>query len=219
VRRLAAQITQTDLLQQFGEVVAVMDFFKGRQSGFFVDVGAHHPRCLSNTFALHRKGWCGVNIDLHRHNIALFNIVRPSDVNVCAAISSEERDLSLFEFAPISVYNTLSREDADTVKREKGLAYSIRTVRTRTLDSVLAEHGFSDRQIDFLSVDVEGHDLEVLRSLDFDLHKPTLVCVELHEPDIRKIIDNPLYKFVTDRGYRLFAWPKPSLLFAREVTA
>lgn len=203
---------------QFGEDVVVTAFFKDRQNGFFVDVGAHHPRALSNTYALYRKGWRGVNIDLHRHNMALFNIDRPSDVNVCAAISREERNLSLFEFASVSVFNTLSKEDADAVKREKGLAYSVRTVRTRTLDSVLAELGFSERVIDFLSVDAEGHDLEVLRSLDFDLHKPTLVCVELHEPDIQKVMDTPLYRFITGKGYRLIAWPEPSLIFARSGT-
>ena len=201
---------------QFGEDVAVMAFFKDRQNGFFVDVGAHHPRFWSNTYALHRKGWRGVNIDLHQKNVSLFNIDRPSDVNVCAAISREERDLSLFEFGSVSVFNTLSKEDADTVKRQKGLEYAVRTVRTRTLDSILAEHGFSDRVIDFLSVDVEGHDLEVLRSLDFDLHRPELICVELHEPDIRKVIDNALYRFLTEKGYQLVAWPKPSLIFARE---
>ena len=204
---------------QFGEDVVVTAFFKDRKNGFFVDVGAHHPRALSNTYALYRKGWRGVNIDLHRYNIALFNIDRPADVNVCAAISSEERDVALFEFAPISVFNTLSREDADAVKRKKGLAYSVRTVPTRTLDSVLAEQGYSGQLIDFLSVDVEGHDLEVLRSLDFDLHKPTLVCVELHEPDIQKVTDNPLYRFLTGKGYRLIAWPKPSLIFARDAAA
>ena len=103
------------------------------------------------------------------------------------------------------------------------MGYTSRTVKTHTLTSILRQHNIVNRRIDFLSVDVEGHDLAVLRSLDFDAYQPTMICVELHEADMTKIIRNPLYAFLIGKGYNLKAWPAPSLIFvygnAQEVGA
>jgi FkbM family methyltransferase len=202
---------------QFGEDVVIQSFTQELRGGFYVDVGAHHPKFWSNTYALHRRGWAGVNIDLHEHNIQLFNVARPGATNICAAVSDVDAELPLYEFGPISLFNTLSKEDAEKVTRERGFHYAVRMVKTQTLTALLAAHGHGNRKIDVLSVDVEGHDLPVLRSLDFSRNQPSLICVELHEPDIRKAIESPIATFLAERGYVLASWTRPSLIFTHGV--
>lgn len=200
---------------QFGEDVSIQKFTAKTNEGFYVDVGAHHPKLWSNTYILHQRGWSGINIDLHRHNIQLFNLLRPRDTNVCAAVSDVQAEVPLFEFGPVSLFNTLSKDEAEKVSRERGIPYTTRMVTTRTLTAILVEHGCANQKIDLLSIDVEGHDLAVLRSLDFSIYQPSTICVELHEKDINKVIENPLFTFLTTRGYCLASWPSPSLIFTR----
>jgi len=200
---------------QFGEDISIQAFASNRPMGFYVDVGAHHPKFWSNTYVLHQKGWSGLNIDLHQNNIQLFNLFRRRATNVCAAVSDVQGEMPLYEFGPVSLFNTLSRDEAENVSGERGIPYTIRMVKTQTLTAILAEHGYANRNIDFLSIDVEGHDLAVLRSLDFSVYRPSMICVELHERDIKRVIENPLFTFLTARGYTLASWPSPSLIFAR----
>jgi FkbM family methyltransferase len=200
---------------QFGEDVSIQALTSKTAKGFYVDVGAHHPKLWSNTYALHQKGWSGVNIDLHQHNIELFNLFRRRATNVCAAVSDGQAELPLYEFGSVSLFNTLSKQDAEQVWRGRGIPYTTRMVKTQTLTTILAEHGHANQKIDLLSIDVEGHDLAVLRSLDFSVYQPTIICVELHERDIKKVIESPLFTFLTAQRYVLASWPSPSLIFTR----
>ncbi len=70
--------------------------------------------------------------------------------------------------------------------------------------------------ISFLNVDVEGHDLEVLKSNNWELFRPELVCVELHSNSIFDVIESKIFNFMTDVSYELIAWTKPSLIFKRK---
>ncbi|MFT5138435.1 MAG: hypothetical protein ACI9H8_001006 [Lysobacterales bacterium] len=73
---------------------------------------------------------------------------------------------------------------------------------------------YANKQIDFLSVDAEGHDLEVLKSLDFDRYKPRLVAVESHEPLFSGVCESPIYQFLLAQGYCLVAWCGLTLIMA-----
>jgi hypothetical protein len=77
-----------------------------------------------------------------------------------------------------------------------------RVVAARTLDSVLREHLPAGTQIDLLSVDVEGHDLNVLRSLDLDTYRPKLIVVEMHHVDLHRSAENPITRYLQERGFR-----------------
>jgi len=201
---------------QFGEDIFIQAFFSSKTTkGFYVDVGAHHPKFWSNTYTLHLKGWSGLNIDLHQHNIEMFNLFRRRATNLCAAVSDVEAELPLYEFGPVSLFNTLSKHDAEKVSRERSIPYITKMVKTQTLTTILAGNGYANQEIDLLSIDVEGHDLAVLRSLDFSIYQPSMICVELHERDIKKVIESQLFTFLTDRGYVLASWPSPSLIFTR----
>lgn len=75
---------------------------------------------------------------------------------------------------------------------------------TRTLTSILDEHLASGRQIDLLSVDVEGHDMNVLQGLDFERYRPRVILVELH--DFSQIHEKQIHRFLTEKQYSLFSF-------------
>ena len=75
---------------QWGEDFFINSFFKNNNNGIYLDIGCFHPYMYSNTCLLHKKGWSGVNIDINPTSIDLFNIIRPNDINICAAISEKK---------------------------------------------------------------------------------------------------------------------------------
>src|SRR5690348_16491596 len=83
---------------QDGEDVVLRRLLEGRKNGFYVDVGAHHPRRFSNTFYFYRRGWRGINIDANPDAIKLFRRERASDINLCVGIGELTGNLSFHFF-------------------------------------------------------------------------------------------------------------------------
>ncbi|MCW5198180.1 hypothetical protein VU06_00335 [Desulfobulbus sp. F3] len=89
-----------------------------RKKGFYIDIGAHHPKRFSNTFYFYRQGWHGINIDAMPRSMELFNKIRPRDINIEAAISDEKVELTYYMFDEPAL-NTLSKESAEITKKNK----------------------------------------------------------------------------------------------------
>ena len=170
-----------------------------------MDVGAYHPFRFSNTALLHlHKGWRGVNIDASPEAVALFDLHRPDDINILAAVSDEETEL---EYAKFDKGNINSLDPA-TIKRWGGpdSPFRIRervTVRTRRLDSILGALDSLPGRIDLLSVDCEGLDYRVLMSNDWQRFRPFAVLVECHGLKLEKVSEHPVHQFLTRHGYTL----------------
>ena len=183
---------------QFGED-QVLDELVGTQThGFYVDVGAHHPHRLSNTHLLYLRGWWGINVDPNRAAIDAFEIERPSDVNLCCAVGTTGGTARLYAYDEPAL-NTLSDARAAVV----GPAAHEILVPVRTLNDILAEHLPPRQSIDLLSIDVEGLDLAILQSLDFEHYRPRLICVEMHDLDFERLADEPVYRLLRSHGYRM----------------
>ena len=73
---------------------AVEQYFKNKKEGFFIDVGCYHQTHRNNTFLLYKKGWQGINVDIHSFSIDLFNHLRPRDLNYNFAISDKNEILN-----------------------------------------------------------------------------------------------------------------------------
>jgi len=197
---------------QFGEDISVTRFFgKKVKEGFFVDVGCFHPKKYSNTWQLYKRGWRGINIDIDSIKIAGFNLLRRQDVNVCKAVSNKEGIMDYYSSGFYSLENSLSEDFVDG-----NPAYQKKTVKCATLTSIIDSSRFKDRKIDFLTVDVEGFDLQVLESLDFDRYSPRLIAVESHEKTLRAVKETGLYQFLDRRGYDLIGWCGLTLLMSRQ---
>ena len=81
---------------QLKEDEYIISYFKKGYKGNFVDLGCFHPTRHNNTFQLYKKGWRGINIDLNKTTIGLFDEIRPHDINICAAISNKKAKTSLY---------------------------------------------------------------------------------------------------------------------------
>ena len=142
--------------------------FLGRGPGFFVDVGANHPQIGSQTWQLERRGWRGILIEPVPELADQLRKARTSCVFAVACSSPENAGQSL----PFHVAGPLSALDRDRMAAQP---QSVINVPVRTLDTILAEAG-APAPLDFLSVDVEGHEIEVLRGFDFAPGRPASSC-------------------------------------------
>jgi FkbM family methyltransferase len=185
---------------QTGEDAVIRSLLDETRQGIYVDVGCHDPVRSSNTLSLYLHGWHGVNIDANPRLIERFKATRLRDIAVCAAISDQEHDLVFHEFDDERV-STVS-EEVLPEWQTKWKKRSERVVRTRTLDSVLQEHLEPGTEIDLLSVDVEGHDLNVLRSIDLEVFRPKLIVVEMHHLDLMRVCESPINRHLAQEGFR-----------------
>ncbi len=196
---------------QFGEDIILKGFIsRNINDGFYVDVGCYHPKKYSNTYKLYKRGWRGINIDLDRLKIKAFEWVRPQDHNVTAAISDQKSTVKVYSFGHYSLVSTI---DEETALKDIDKVKSVREVETNTLNEIIDDSPFAGRQIDFLTIDVEGHDLNVVKSLDFDKYKPKLVIVESHLMNMDQIKESQMYQLLKERGYYLINWVGFSLFF------
>ena len=190
---------------QEGEDLVLRRYFEGRRDGFFVDVGAHHPRRFSNTYLSYRLGWRGINVEPNPELAALFARERPRDVTLALGVSDSPGMLTYYRFdepALNSFDGALSRErDGAGGYRIVGTS-QIQVVR---LAAILADHLPPGTTIDFLSVDVEGHDLAVLRSNDWTRYRPTVVLAEALGTSLSDVAGSELHGYLVAQGYELFA--------------
>ena len=176
---------------------AVLDFFKNKKNGFYVDVGCYHPIHRNNTYLLFKKDWNGINIDTSKFSIDLFDYMRPKDLNYNCAISNKNEMIKLFYQKELSQLSTTEKSQAKTVFQGN---IKEKEIQAFTLDEILKRDKYKDIKSDFLDIDVEGADLKVLEGLSFEKFKPELVCIEIHEKEVKK---SQIYKFLADKNYEL----------------
>jgi FkbM family methyltransferase len=191
---------------QYGEDLVFCLLMQPTSEGTYVDVGSHHPVEGSNTHNLYFRGWRGLTIDPNPAFEPDYKRYRPQETHLVEGISSKAGTLTYFEFRN-SLFNTLSEDRAREVQRWGHTVISRRTVKCRSLQNIVAQH-LSGRQIDFLSVDCEGLDQDVLESLDFTIHRPTVILIE--DYDRLKMFregkgSSALHDFMMAKSYRPIA--------------
>lgn len=180
---------------QQGEDLVIDELLGKKKRGFYVDVGAHDPIRFSNTKRFYDKGWKGINIDPNPALIEKFKKERNKDINLALGVSKRNGLLEFSEFFP-STLSTFSEAEAEQYVKKGFKIISKKKVRVATLSSVLNKYR-RDRTVDFLSIDTEGNDLEVLQSNDWKKFKPSVICVESRE-NFSKI-----ETFLRKQGYKL----------------
>jgi len=200
---------------QFGEDIILAKLLK-KKTGFYVDVGAYHPKHYSNTYLLYKKGWRGINIDPNPDMISLFRRARGRDVNVQVGVSKIPSSLTYYRFSH-SNWNTFSKEQSDMWQRKPSVRFlGEQQIQCIPLREVLQEHLPQGAEIDLLNVDAEKMDLDVLESNDWEKYHPEVVVVESPEfnPDIPS--KNEIYSFLRKKSYRLYAFMGVSLIFLKK---
>jgi FkbM family methyltransferase len=200
---------------QEGEDLLLNRFLENKENGFYVDIGAHHPKRFSNTYNFYKKGWRGINIDAMPGSMDAFNIERPKDINLELGVSKEKGELVYYMFNEPAL-NTFSIIEA---KKKDGLRdYKIiekKNVLTYPLKEILNKHLTVNNKIDFMTIDVEGFDLEVVESNDWEKYRPYLVLVEdLEKYRLSELsLKSDLYKVLIAKEYQLVAKTFNTLFF------
>jgi FkbM family methyltransferase len=189
---------------QFGEDRVLSYFFQSQDRGFYVDVGCNHPVAYSNTWLLYLKGWNGIAIDANPALIAQYQAVRRRDIAIVKAISNKEECVDFFIPKDSPLTSGIGRKSSGHWKRAENNS-SILRCNAQRLDSVLEECN-APKNIDLLSIDVEGHELKVLDSLDFDVYKPKIIVVEMHGFELDNPSTSDVYMKLIQHNYKLIGY-------------
>jgi FkbM family methyltransferase len=198
---------------QDGEDMVLRRLFEHERSGFYVDVGAHHPFRFSNTCYFHRMGWRGINVDANPDAIAAFRHARPADINLCVGISGAAGELTYHLFNEPAL-NTFDPNLAS----ERALLPGYRLLQkervpVERLDELLRVHLPANQAIDLMSIDVEGLDLSVLQSNDWQRFRARYLLVEARDFDMGRPDESAEHRFASSVGYRLIAKTVNTLIY------
>ena len=198
---------------QEGEDMILRRMFEQKSKGFYVDVGAHHPKRFSNTYFFYKRGWTGINIDAMPGSMKLFKQLRNRDINLEIPIASKDQVLTFYSFNEPAL-NGFSRELSK--ERDAHNGYFIKDeilLQTKKLSSVLDSFLPNGTKIDFLSIDVEGLDLDILHSNNWEKYKPKVILIEILGCDLAEIEHNNIAIFLKNKGYMLFAKAVHTIIF------
>lgn len=190
---------------QEGEDIILRRLFEGLENGFYIDVGAHHPFRYSNTCLFYKLGWHGINIDPLPSSLDLFNRFRPRDINIMHGVSTKEELMTYYIFND-AAFNTLSDSRAQELIRQENDINLITTTRVRTLrlDRILNDNIDTGRTINFMNIDAEGLDLDVLQSNDWETFRPTFLLVEIHSSSFKDVSRSKINLYLEAVGYEPF---------------
>lgn len=185
---------------QDGEDLILNRLLHGQALGFYVDVGAHHPVRFSNTYLFYQRGWRGINIDAMHGSMRKFESVRPRDINIECGVAGSAGKLTYHRFNEPAL-NTFDAAEAQHKNKPPYQLLDTVEVAVERLDALLVRHLPAGQQIDFLSVDVEGKDEEVLRSNDWSRYRPRFILAETLRTDMLSLGECPVVQFLRSVGY------------------
>lgn len=183
---------------QHGEDVRLLNLLNDAHArGSYLDIGCNHPFRLSNTYLLYLSGWRGLCVDPLPRFGGMFKLFRPDDIFHCAAVGEDEGEFTLFEFES-DVLTTLNPELAN--------AYIARGYRLRnkshikicTIDSLLEAHHFQP-PLSLISLDIEGHEISALRSINLSYWRPLFICMEVFTADGHR--NEEAIRYLAGNGY------------------
>lgn len=203
---------------QEGEDLILARFMEPRTTGFYVDVGAHDPFRFSNTAFFYARGWTGIAIEPDPDGARLIRRYRPKDAVVNLGVAQMRSEMIFFRFDEPAL-NTFSAALAEQRQQQDGYRIVEQTkVSVDRLDNIFSRYLPAGQKIDFMTVDAEGLDLDVLKSNDWKRFRPEMVVAECFDMNLKTPGDDPTISFMATVGYDLVAKAANSAFFAaREV--
>ena len=197
---------------QEGEDLILSRFFGNKRKGFYVDVGAHHHFLFSNTYRFYKMGWYGINIDASPSSMETFKKYRKRDINLEIPIGLASKPLNFYVFnePALNSFDEIISLKRNNAQNDYKIIKTI-PLESRKLSDILEEYLSPGQEIDFLSVDVEGLDFEVLQSNDWHQFSPSIVLVEIL-PGKHSAIEN----FMLNQGYMFYAKSGNTVFYSKE---
>ena len=174
--------------------------FGGKNTGFFVEVGAYDGVSLSNTYHFEQCGWTGILVEPDPDMARRCRSGRPRSLTFQCAVAGPDSsgEIAFFQVTGGEAYSTTNLTPAHRERLDRlGLRWREVRVAVRTLNSILEE--VSPSQVDFVSVDVEGGEVAVLRGFDLERWRPAVVIVETNartrDPAVRRYFVEHRYAY------------------------
>jgi FkbM family methyltransferase len=188
-----------------GEDLILKRIFDNKTNGVYVDVGAHHPFRVSNTYLFYKMKWTGINIDPMPGSKALFDRYRPQDVNLEMGVSAVRQQLTYHIFNEPAL-NTFSPQKVEEYTQDpKYQVIKEKKIETWPLADILDHYLPAGKPIDFLTIDAEGLDMDVLQSNNWKKYRPTYILVESDPFLLSNMQHSELGQFMQQAGYAIFA--------------
>ena len=176
------------------------EVLKGRKP-VYLDIGANDPRMLSNTYLMYKNGSRGILVEPNIKLCRKLERVRRRDTVLNCGVAKKRGKLTYYEMDSHTL-NTFSREEAERAKKFGNKIVGKREIDVITINDIIEKYG----KVDFLSVDVEGKDFEIIKSLDFTRFAPIAICMETQEYYGTKRADfGEINAFLAQKGYMIYA--------------
>jgi FkbM family methyltransferase len=203
----------------FGEDRVIYKLLIGKISrqtpGLYVDIGCAGPYQNSNTILLYLMGWSGIAVDPNPVFTESFRKYRPQDRAIHAAVGPTSKDVF---FAAHQRFEERGRvvDSMDALSNDPDYREPV-AIPCHTLAEIFEKNlPVPDAEIDFLDVDVEGMDLEILKSNDWSRFQPRLICVEDFETNLVAYIETPVHRYLASVGYTLHSSTFISKIYTHE---
>ncbi len=205
---------------QEGEDIIVERIFKSLKIKyneiFYLDIGAGHPIRYSNTLLFYVKGSQGVNVDPNIKNIELYKYLRPKDISCDMLLGDSTNPVDFYVYEQPELNTT----NIDKVKKLK--LHNIFHLEKKKLIKKNINQFFNEilknkiSSINFFNLDVEGSELELIKSINWKLFKPKIISIEIPFDNIDSIYENEICRILFNNNYKIFSKLYNSLIFIRK---
>lgn len=186
---------------QAGEDYNIRNIFREKKNGFYVDIGAFHPLNVSNTCYFYTfENWRGINIDPNPESIKIFNKFRKRDINLNLGIGKNYGELDYYILDYTSSMNTFNKKILEE-EGQMGDIKEILKIPVMPLEFVLDKYLPIGQEIDFLNIDTEGMEIEVLQSNNWKRYRPKLVVIETELSNLKDIFYINVSEYLINFGY------------------
>ena len=188
---------------QSGEDLILLNYLRNKkiEKGKYLDIGAFHPRWVSNTHILHKYGFSGYCVDLDEKRLRWFRFDRGKRVTtICGAVSNLDKEfIEVYKFkrkSPFSLVDTTLKEHAEKFKSKGVGEYETVKVKNLNINNLFTKVG----KINVLNIDIEGKDFEVIKSSNLEIIDPDVILIE---DNSGLFPSNELTDFFLKRNYNL----------------
>jgi FkbM family methyltransferase len=201
---------------QESEDLIAAKYLSLNDTGFYVDVGAHHPMRFSNTYLFYQAGYQGINIEADIDLFSNFKQFRKKDINLNYAVAGEDKVKALeFYIFEEKALNTFDHELAKERELQGYKVKLVKQVETILLNDLLKQYLPKNQNIDLLNIDIEGLDYNVLKSFDFKSYSPKVIICENYSSTLEDLLKSKLNQLLISKSYSAVSKLKNSCIYLR----
>ena len=184
----------------------------------YIDIGAHDPFLISNTALFNELGSRGINIDPDSNLFEKIKTVRSKDINLNIGVGPEKSKMDLYIMSEKAL-NTFSKQEAENCIKEGLEIIDTKSVDILTVDEIINKYN-NGVFPDFLSLDAEGFDFDILKSINFNQYYPKVICVETisFSKSGKGVKNQEIVEFLCSKGYLIYADTYINTIFVNKQT-